>query len=155
MVRSRATSTTVSTLGPNQKVDTKTAVLQTTIDYNDDRIGGKQVTLIEGTYLTRAAAYEAAKTALLDEDVTEKDFAEYDLKDSREEKGEWPYGDDCLVHAVGQNGDNFLIHVKAQPHSHQHHACKHHAGKKCDCACKHGDTACKVKACKHADCDCK
>jgi hypothetical protein len=99
-------------------------VLQTTIDYNSDRVGGIQTTEVEGTYPTRKAAFEAAKTILLDEEVTKESFAEYDEKD--EFVGEWPYGDECWVHAVGQTGENFKVLVKAQPHSHRHHERKHH-----------------------------
>ena len=127
------------------------AVLQTRIDYNSDRIGGIQTTEVEGTYPTRKAAYEAARTILLDDEVTKESFAEYDEKDDFE--GEWPYGDECWVHAVGQTGENFKVLVKAQPHSHRHHDCKHHGGKKCECSCKHTEPGCKNKQCKH-DCGC-
>jgi hypothetical protein len=127
-------------------------VLQTTINYANDRIGGIQVTEIEGTYTTRKAALEAGKTCLLDDEVTKASFAEYDEKEDF--PGEWPYGDDCLVHAVGSTGENFKVQVKAQPHSHQNHDCKHHAGKKCQCSCTHTEGGCKHKACKHDDCEC-
>jgi len=127
-------------------------VLQTTINYNNDRIGGVQNTEVEGTYLTRKEAFEAAHTVLLDDEVTKESFAEYDEKEDF--KGEWPYGDECFVHAVGETGENFLVFVKAQPHSHTTHECKHHGGKKCECSCKHTEAACKHKQCKHADCEC-
>jgi len=127
-------------------------VLQTTINYNNDRIGGIQTTEVEGTYPTRKAAYEAAHTALLDEEVTKKSFAEYDEKEK--EECEWPWGDDCFVHAVAETGENFLVFVKAQPHSHKNHACSHHGGQKCECTCKHTEEVCKHKTCKHSDCDC-
>lgn len=129
------------------------AVLQTTINYNNDRVGGIQTTEVEGTYPTRKAAYEAAHTALLDAEVTQESFAVYDEKEAF--AGDWPYGDEVFVHAVAETGENFLVSVKAQPHSHQHHACKHHGGSKCECACKHTEGECKHKACKHEDCDCK
>jgi len=87
-------------------------VLQTTINYNSDRTGDVQTTEVEGTYTTRKAAFAAAKTVLLDEEVTKESFAEYDEKDN--EKGEWPYGVECFVHAVGKTGENFLVLVKAQ-----------------------------------------
>jgi len=128
-------------------------VLQTTINYNNDRIGGIQTIEVEGTYPTRKAAYEAAKTALLGQEITKESFAQYDEKESM--TGEWPYGDECFVHAVAETGENFLVQVKVQPHSHQFHACKHHGGKKCECNCKHTERMCKHKACKHEDCDCK
>jgi len=127
-------------------------VLQNTINYNNDRIGGIQNTEVEGTYLIRKEAYEAAKTCLLDDEVKKESFAEYDEKEDF--KGEWPYGDECLVHAVGETGENFLVSVKAQPHHHTTHACTHHEGKKCECSCKHSEGACKHKQCKHEDCEC-
>lgn len=128
-------------------------VLQTTINYNNDRIGGIQTTEVEGTYTTRKAAFEAAKIALLEGDeVTKASFAEYDEKEDF--KGEWPYGDECFVHAVGQTGENFTVSVKAQPHSHGNHACGHHGGKKCDCKCEKSEGGCKTKACKHKECEC-
>ncbi|KAH6673282.1 hypothetical protein B0J14DRAFT_668145 [Halenospora varia] len=103
-------------------------VLQTTINYNNDRIGGIQTTEIVGTYPTRKAAYEAAHTALLDEEVKKESFAEYDEKEQFD--GEWPYGENCFVHAVADTGENFNVFVKAQPHAHKHHSSKHHAGGK-------------------------
>lgn len=96
-------------------------VLQTTINYNNDRIGGIQTTEVEGAYGTRKAAFEAAKVALLDEEVKKESFAEYDERDTEDEKGEWPYGEDVLVHAVAETGENFLVAVKAQPGAHHHH----------------------------------
>ncbi|KAH9215178.1 hypothetical protein DL95DRAFT_364853 [Leptodontidium sp. 2 PMI_412] len=107
-------------------------VLQTTINYNADRTGSSQLTQVEGTFPTRALAFTAALTTLLDDEVTKDSFAEYDVK--ADFVGEWPYGEDCLVHAVGQTGENFVVRVKAQPHSHKGHkkACKHDDD--CECA---------------------
>lgn len=127
-------------------------VLQTTIDYNTDRIGGIQTTEVEGTYKTRKSAIEAAHTTLLDGEVVRSSYAEYDEKEAF--PGEWPYGDECLVHAVGSNGENFKVFVKAQPHSHADHKCTHHAGKVCECSCNHKEGGCKHKQCKHEDCAC-
>jgi hypothetical protein len=126
-------------------------VLQTTIDYNTDRIGGNQNTEVEGTYPTRKAAFEAAHTALLNEEVNKESFAEYDEKEQFE--GEWPYGDEFFVRAVAETGENFYVAVKAQLHSHSGHACSHHGGKKCDCPCTKTDEGCKRKACKHEGCE--
>lgn len=100
-------------------------VLQQTIYYNKDATGASQTTEVEGTYPTREAARKAARTALLDDEVTKESFAVYEEFD--DERDEWPYGDDVLVHAVAETGENFNIAVKAQPHSHQHHASKHHS----------------------------
>jgi hypothetical protein len=107
---------------------------------------------VEGTYPTCEAARTAARTAPLDSEVAKESFAEYDEFDDARDVSEWPYGEDVLVHAVAETGENFNVAVKAQPHSHQHHACKHHGGKKCDCKCKHSESGCSGKACKHADC---
>jgi hypothetical protein len=83
--------------------------------------------------------------------VTKKDFAEYD--EQKDFLGEWPYGDECLVHAVGVSGENFLVYVKAQPHRHTDHSCDHHDGKRCECSCNDKEEgACKQKQCKHSDC---
>jgi len=89
-------------------------VLQTRIDYNNDRIGGLQSTEVEGTYGNQAKAIEAAKKTLLDENegVTKEWFAEYDEKP--EDDGEWEYGDDVYVRAVGPNGENFTVAVKTE-----------------------------------------
>ena len=45
--------------------------------------------------------------------MKKEDFAEYDEKDTLSEKGEWPYGDECFVHAVGSTGENFRVVIKA------------------------------------------
>lgn len=102
-------------------------VLQTTINYNNDRISGIQTTKVESTYPIRASAYKAAKTVLLSNEVTKSSFAEDEKEDF---KGEWPYREECLVHAVGETGENFLVSVKAQPHHRRLHACEYHDGKK-------------------------
>ncbi|KAG0644983.1 hypothetical protein D0Z07_9089 [Hyphodiscus hymeniophilus] len=101
-------------------------VFQQTIDYSKDPTGASQVTEVEGTYLTREAARKAARSALLDQDVTKQSFAEYDEFDDARDVNEWPYGENVYVHAVAETGENFNVSVKPQPHSHQHHAGKHH-----------------------------
>merc|ERR1711964_886503 len=70
--------------------------------------------------------------------------------------GEWPYGEDCLVHAVGMTGENFLVRVKPQPKAHKRGCKKHelHGGK--GCAAKHEGEECKHGECKHEQCgECK
>jgi hypothetical protein len=136
------------------KMSNLSAVLQTMTNYNNDRTGGKQTTEVEGTYATRKQALEAARTVLLDNEVRKESFASYDEKDDERDINQWPYGDDVLVHAVSPNGENFNISVKAQPHSHRNHLCKHHGGNKCDCKCHHTEKGCMKKPCKHADCAC-
>lgn len=83
-------------------------VLQVTIHYNIDRSGAKRDSTVEGSYETVQQARQAALAALLDEDVTKENFAEYDeFKDQKD----WPYGEDVVVHAVGQSGENYLVKV--------------------------------------------
>lgn len=97
-------------------------VLQTTIDYNNDHIGGVQTTEVEGSYLLRRDACDAANIVLLDDDITREWFEEYDEKD--EQKADWVYGDDVLIHAVGPNGVNFVVEVKTELARHPQHATK-------------------------------
>jgi hypothetical protein len=60
-------------------------------------------------YLTRKDAEEFGKDILIDEAVSKESFAEYDEKDVL--KDDWPYGDDVLIHAVSEIGENFKILV--------------------------------------------
>jgi hypothetical protein len=100
-------------------------VLQTRIDYNSDRTGGNQRVDIEGVYLGREEAEKAAYNVLLDEaeGLTRESFAEFDRLD--EQAGDWPYGDDVLVHAVGRNGENFKVEVKMQAKVHHKREATH------------------------------
>jgi hypothetical protein len=94
-------------------------VLQTRIDYNSDRVGGIQTTEVEGVHLLRKEAYDAAYTVLLDdaEGITKESYEVYEEQDSY--KGEWPYGDDVLVHVVSVHGENFWVTVKEKLKTHQ------------------------------------
>jgi hypothetical protein len=47
---------------------------------------------------------------LIDQKVRKDSFAEYNEKDKQGD--DWPYGDDVLVHAVTETGENFQISVK-------------------------------------------
>jgi len=82
--------------------------LQTTIHYNFDRSGGKRETSLEGSFRGYEEAKEKALKCLLDEDVTKKDFAEYDEFSGQDD---WEYGEDVLVHAVAVGGENYLVSV--------------------------------------------
>ncbi|KAJ6438946.1 hypothetical protein O9K51_08348 [Purpureocillium lavendulum] len=86
-------------------------VLQTTVDYNADRTGAAQTAGIEGAYVHRADAWTAAHRCL-DRD----DYAEYDARGDAEFVGAWPYGEDVVVHAVADTGQNFYVSVKTPPH---------------------------------------
>ncbi|KAI5462011.1 hypothetical protein BGZ63DRAFT_382802 [Mariannaea sp. PMI_226] len=94
-------------------------VLQTTIDYNMDRTGSAQSTNIEGSYIRRADAWKAAQNCL-DKD----NFVEYDVRDSEEMTGEWPFGEDVIVHAVAETGQNYVVAVRTVPGAHKRHAKK-------------------------------
>jgi len=83
-------------------------VLQTTIHYNLDRSGGKRETSLEGSFKGYEEAKEKALKSLLDEDVTRKDFAEYDEFSGQDD---WAFGEDVLVHAVAVGGENYLVAV--------------------------------------------
>jgi hypothetical protein len=89
-------------------------VTQTVIDYNKDRTGCVQQMQIEGTFVHRADARKAAQK-LLDP----LDYVEYDTPDKM--KGEWPYGEDILIHAVAETGENTTIEIKTVVDTHRKH----------------------------------
>ncbi|KAJ9130307.1 hypothetical protein NKR19_g9944 [Coniochaeta hoffmannii] len=91
-------------------------VIQTRIDYDQDRSGSMQHTEIEGVYVHRADALKAAKDMLGDR----QEFAQYD-ENTNGEKGEWPFGEDVVVHAVAQTGQNYTIAVRTVPGCHKKH----------------------------------
>jgi len=94
-------------------------VIQTCIDYNRDRSGAVQTVLIEGVYVHRRDALKAAKEML---DADKSNFAQYDVQEELAE--EWPFGDDVVVHAVAQTGENYTIAVRTVPGSHKKHGKK-------------------------------
>ena len=102
-----------------QKTDLLHYVLQTTIDYNLDRTGSVQATDIEGTYVHRADALKAA-ISCIDRDQ----FIEYDVRDSEEMVGQWPFGEDVIVHAVTETGQNYTVAVRTVPGAHKRHSKK-------------------------------
>ncbi|KAF1952587.1 hypothetical protein CC80DRAFT_495356 [Byssothecium circinans] len=85
-------------------------VLQTIIDYNDDRSGSERYSIVEGTYATRERAHGQALRVLLDADTAKKDFVEYD---EYADGSEGPFGADVIVHAVKEGGQNVLVSVVA------------------------------------------
>ncbi|KAF2118608.1 hypothetical protein BDV96DRAFT_570264 [Lophiotrema nucula] len=85
-------------------------VLQTMIEYNEDRSGGKRYAVVEATLKSHKDAMERALNVLLDgKEVTKDDFAEYD----EFKNGEGPFGSDAVVHAVKEGGQNILTSVVA------------------------------------------
>lgn len=85
-------------------------VVQTLVEYNSDRSGSEQYTIVEGTYADRGHAHAHALRVLLDADVTNEDFVEYD---EYVDGGEGPFGPDVVVHAVKEGGENVLVSVTA------------------------------------------
>jgi hypothetical protein len=104
-------------------------VLQTCADLNADRSGEAQSTEVEGVFAHRKDAFAAAKNCLVSDEVAQSDFAQYDEWDEDELKDEWPFGEDVVVHAVAQTGENYVVAVRTVPGSHAKHgknARKHH-----------------------------
>jgi hypothetical protein len=91
-------------------------VMQTTINYNDDRTGSKQHTDIEGVYAHHADAQIAACKTL-----DAQDFADYHVRDIDGPVQDWPYGEDVFVHAVADDGRNCIVAVRTVPGAHQAH----------------------------------
>lgn len=66
---------------------------------------------IEGTFTSPSSARDYALQVLLDpkDGITEESFAVYDKAGPGQ--SDCGYGDNIIVHAVGNNGENFLISV--------------------------------------------
>jgi hypothetical protein len=93
-------------------------VMQTCVDYDQDRGGRLQTTEIEGVYVHRSDALRAARKTLADK----AEFAQYDEQGAPELGGQWPFGDDVVVHAVAQSGENYTVAVRTVPGSHRKHS---------------------------------
>ncbi|EFX02309.1 hypothetical protein CMQ_2358 [Grosmannia clavigera kw1407] len=96
-------------------------VLQTKVDYDQDRSGAHQSTDIEGCFEHRADAIDAAKASLLN---TGNEFAQYDERDNPAFAGEWPFGEDVVIHAVSQTGENYTVAIRTIPGAHEKHGKK-------------------------------
>lgn len=83
-------------------------VLQSVIDYNNDRSGSQRSSIIEGIHTRLELARKQALRVLLDDSVTKEDFVEYD---EYSEDAESPFGADVVVHAVKEGGQNVLVSV--------------------------------------------
>jgi hypothetical protein len=93
-------------------------VLQNRTDFNQDRSGAYQTTEIQGCYVRKADAVAAAKATL--EELREE-FAQYDERGIDGSEAEWPFGEDVVIHAVAQTGENYTVAVKTVPGAHQRH----------------------------------
>jgi hypothetical protein len=90
-------------------------VLQTTVDYSRDEDGEERETNVGGCFESYEEAWKSAQDVLLCESdgVTKSSFADYHAAAAGEK--DCGYGENVIVHAVGQNGVNFLVSViKAQ-----------------------------------------
>jgi hypothetical protein len=94
-------------------------VIQRRVDYNQGSDGGLQTTKVQGVYARRVDAKEAARGMLGDKD----DYAQYD-ENSGGKDGQWPFGEDVVVHAVAVTGQNFEVAVRTVP------GCQRDHGKK-------------------------
>ncbi|KAI1182375.1 hypothetical protein F5B17DRAFT_420712 [Nemania serpens] len=83
-------------------------IVQTMIDYNNERSGRKRQYVVEGAYAEQKVAREQALKILLDEDTKKEDFAEYDEHGA---EGDWAFGEEVVVHAVDDRGMNILVSV--------------------------------------------
>lgn len=81
--------------------------------------GAFQTTKIEGCYVPKTDALMAAREALRAEKERGM-FVQYDEREDddievkRDDDG-WPFGDDVVVHAVGQMGENYEVAVMTLP----------------------------------------
>ncbi|KAH6645631.1 hypothetical protein BKA67DRAFT_585893 [Truncatella angustata] len=95
-------------------------VVQTTINLVKDRSGVAQQSEVEGVYAYRSDAILAAKRQL-SELFDNNDFAQYEERSEPGDYEGWPYGEDVIVHAIAETGDNYYIAVKTVPGAHQRH----------------------------------
>lgn len=93
-------------------------VLHNRTDYNQDKSGAYQTTEIQGCYVRRDQALAAAKEVLRE---ARQEFAQYDEREEEEPEAEWPFGEDVIVHAVAQTGENYTVAVKTVPGAHELH----------------------------------
>ena len=89
--------------------------VQTSVLYSEDDSGEARETNVEGSFTSYEEARQFASQVLLgpEDGVTKDSFAEFDEAGPNET--DCGYGENVVVHAVGQNGENILVSVlKAQ-----------------------------------------
>lgn len=86
-------------------------VLRTTVDYGRDEDREERETNIEGSFESYEQAWNYAQEVLLSETdgVTRSSFADY--HEAAPGERDCGYGENVIVHAVGQNSVNFLVSV--------------------------------------------
>jgi hypothetical protein len=83
-------------------------IIQTEIEYHQDKPAGLETTEIQNVYLHRKDAIQAAKNELARDRA---EFSQYD-EQGDEGEGEWPFGDDVVVHGVAQTGECYTVAVR-------------------------------------------
>lgn len=86
-------------------------VVQTSVMYSEDDSGESRETNVEGSFLKYEDAKKFAGVVLLNEEngLTKASFAQYE--EAGPDETDCGYGENVLVHAVGQNGENILVSV--------------------------------------------
>ena len=86
-------------------------VVQSIIHYSSDESGQTRDTSIQGSFQTYNEARKAGLALLLCEEdgIDKSEYAEYD--EAAPGEADCGYGENVLVHAAGQNGENFLVSV--------------------------------------------
>ncbi|KFY96036.1 hypothetical protein V500_02598 [Pseudogymnoascus sp. VKM F-4518 (FW-2643)] len=86
-------------------------VVQTNIDYANGDEGQRRDINIEGIFTTNDKAQAFAQSVLLSEEdgITKESFAEYN--EASDNEGDCGFEENVVIHAVGINGENYLISV--------------------------------------------
>ncbi len=86
-------------------------VVQTIVHYHSDESGQTRDTSVQGSFQTYNEARKAALSLLLCEEdgIDRSQYAEYD--EAAPGELDCGYGENVLVHAAGQMGENFLVSV--------------------------------------------
>jgi hypothetical protein len=86
-------------------------VVQTNVEYADGDEGQRRYINIEGAFMTYDKAQSYARRVLLSQDdgITKESFATYD--EAGDNERDCGFGENVLIHAVGINGENYLISV--------------------------------------------
>lgn len=92
-------------------------VLQNRTDYTQDKHAPYQTAEIQGCYARREDALAAARRALQED---RDEYAQYDERGENQEEG-WPFGEEVIVHAVAQTGENYTVAVKTTMQAHEKH----------------------------------
>ncbi|KFY32089.1 hypothetical protein V493_00524 [Pseudogymnoascus sp. VKM F-4281 (FW-2241)] len=86
-------------------------VVQTNVEYANGDEGQRRGINIQGIFMTYDKAQSFAHSALLSEEdgITKESFAEYD--EAGDNETDCGFGENVVIHAVGINGENYLISV--------------------------------------------